>query len=227
MGRALAVLTLLIVSMLLPGSAGAGALEVRLGAFFPNADSILFRDDSVLYTVDKDDWIGFSGGVEYSGRIARNLELGVHVDGYSRSPDTVYRDYTDETGRDIPQTLKFEIVPVGVTLRLVAGSRRSTIVPYLGVGADLYYWSYEEYGAFIDFDDPDLPIIEDAFYSDGITGGGHVVAGLRVRLNHDVSITGEGRYHFAPTDDMDEDFPSSLQVDLSGWSATVGVRIQF
>jgi hypothetical protein len=176
--------------------------------------------------VDKSDWTGFTGGVEYSGRIARNLELGVHVDGYSRSLDTVYRAYTDETGRDIPQTLKLEIVPVGFTLRFVAGSRRSTIVPYLGVGADLYYWSYEEFGSFIDFDDPDLAIIDDAFYSNGVTGGGHVVAGLRVHLNHDVSMTGEGRYNWAPTDDMEDDF-RSLQVDLSGWSATVGVRIEF
>ena len=76
------------------------------------------------------------------------------------------------------------------------------------------------------FDDPDLPIIQDAFYADGVTGGGHVVAGLRVHLNHDFSITGEGRYHFAPTDDMGDDF-GALQVDLSGWSATVGVRIEF
>jgi hypothetical protein len=226
MGRALAVLTLLIVGMLLPGSASAGALDVRLGWFFPREESILFVDDRVLYTVDKGDWDSFTGGVEFSGRIARNVELGVHVDGYGRSLDTVYRDYTDETGRDIPQTLKLEIVPVGLTLRFVAGSRRSTVVPYFGVGGDLFYWSYEEYGAFIDFDDPDLPIIDDAFYSDGVTFGGHAVAGLRVHLNHDVSITGEGRYNWAPTDDMGDDFPL-LQVDLSGWSATVGVRIQF
>lgn len=151
MRRAVACVTLVMLGAL-PGSASAGGLDVRLGAFFPRESSNLFSDDRVLYTVEKNGWRGFTGGVEYSARVAPNLELGVHVDGYGRTLDTVYRDFTTDTGRDIAQTLKLEIVPVGVTLRLIAGGRRSTVVPYVGVGADLYYWRYEEFGAFIDFD---------------------------------------------------------------------------
>lgn len=225
MRRGLACVTLVMLGAL-PGKAIAGGIDVRLGAFFPRESSNLFSDDRELYTVDRHDWNGFTGGVEYNARVARNLELGVHVDGYSRTLDTVYRDFETDTGRDIPQTLKLEIVPVGLTLRLIAGGRRSTVVPYFGVGADLYYWRYEEFGDFIDFDDPERPIIEDSFFADGVTGGGHVAAGVRVRLNHDVSLVGEGRYWAVPKVEMGDDFGGNT-LDLTGWSATLGVHVEF
>ena len=225
MRRALAGMTLVVLCVL-PASVSAGALTVRLGALFPREESNLFLDDRVLYTVDKGDWVGFTGGVEYSARVARYLELGVHVDGYGRTLDTIYRDFTDQDGRGIPQRLKLQIAPVGLSLRLVPGGRHATFVPYLAVGGDVYFWEYEEFGDFIDFEDPDLPIISDAFISDGVTVGGHVAGGVRLRLNHDISIVGEGRYYMAPKVDMEEDFRGTT-IDLNGWSATLGVHIQF
>src|SRR5205814_1451731 len=63
-------------------SAFASSLEVRLGSFFPKADSLLFKDDADLYDTRKGDWAGFSGGVEFAWRASRNIEMGVHLDGY-------------------------------------------------------------------------------------------------------------------------------------------------
>jgi len=225
MRRALAFVTLGLLAAL-PCSAVAGSLDLRLGAFFPREKSSLFADDRELYTVEKGDWRGFSGGVEYSARVARNLELGIHVDGYERSLHSAYRDFTSSRGREIRQTLKLEIVPVGLTLRIVPGSPRATFSPYLAFGADLFYWRYEEYGDFIDFEDPTLPFYEDSFFAEGVTGGGHVAGGLRVRLTHDVSLSGEGRYQAAPKVAMDDDFRGNT-LDLNGWSATLGVHVKF
>ena len=132
MRRALAGLTLVMLGAL-PASVSAGSIDVRLGAFFPSEESNLFVDDRVLYTVQEDDWTGFMGGLEYSERVANNLELGMHLDWYGRSLETIYRDYTTENGGGIPQRLKFQMVPLGVTLRLVPGSRRAAFAPYLGV----------------------------------------------------------------------------------------------
>ena len=106
------------------------------------------------------------------------------------------------------------------------GGRHATFAPYLAVGGDVVFWEYEEFGDFIDFEDPDLPIIPDAFISDGVSVGGHAAAGVRVRLNHDFSLVGEGRYFLAPKVDMEEDFRGNT-LDLSGRSATLGVHIQF
>ena len=220
-GLSFVTLTVLAVSA---APSHAGGLDLRAGAFFPRADSNLFADDSELYTVEKNDWRGFSGGAEYSFNLGPQVELGFSVDGYGRTIDTEYRDFTRSGDRPINQTLKLTTAPVGVTLRFVpGGSHRAT--PYVGVGADLVYYEYEEFGDFIDFDDPDLAIIADDFIDSGTAGGFHAVAGLRIPINHDFSITAEGRYLWAKKN-MGEDFRGN-KIDLGGPSAFVGVHISF
>jgi opacity protein-like surface antigen len=225
MRRGLAVLTLGLLALPAARASGSG-LDVRLGAFFPRAESNLFQDDSELYTVEKDDWQGFSGGIEFNAAVARNVELGIHLDGYERTLDTSYRDFTTENDREIRQTLKFQVVPLGVTLRLIPTSSRVRVAPYIAVGADLFFWKYEEFGDFVDFDDPDLPIIADAFVSDGVAGGGHAAAGVRLRVSHDFSVVGEARYQATSKVDMGDDFAGN-QLDLNGWTASVGVHVKF
>jgi opacity protein-like surface antigen len=222
-----------IVRIVLLGLAGVAAsaapglasgLDLRAGAFFPRAESNLFDDDSELYTVDKDDWRGFHGGAEFSFGLGDTLELGLHLDGYGRSLHTVYRDFERPSGREITQTLKLTSVPLGFTVRFVPlGQRRLT--PYVGAGADVVFYEYEEFGEFIDFEDDDLPVFDDAFISSGAAGGFHVVGGLRVPVSHDFSITGEVRYLWAKAD-MGDDFRGN-EIDLSGPSATVGVHLTF
>ena len=79
--------------------------------------------------------------------------------------------------------------------------------------------------------DPDNAIVSDAFVSDGWTGGFHVTGGLRFRVSHDIAVVTEGRYQWAKTK-MGDDFAATEagfenEIDLSGWSATVGVHIRF
>jgi opacity protein-like surface antigen len=211
-----------VVASAAPGL--ASGLDLRAGAFFPRADSTLFDDDSELYTVDKDDWRGFHGGAEFSWNLGETVELGVHLDGYGRTLHTNYREFNRPSGREITQTLKLTTAPLGVTLRFVPmGQRRFS--PYVGAGADVVFYEYEEFGEFIDFEDEELPIFDDAFISSGAAGGFHVVGGLRVPVNDDFSITGEVRYLWAKTD-MGDDFRGS-EIDLSGPSATIGLHVTF
>jgi hypothetical protein len=225
MRRAAGVLALCVVVFALPAAAAAGGLDVRLGALWPSADSILFDDDQALYFVNDGDWVGFTGGAEYSFKVVDNVELGVHVDGYGKHVDTAYRDFVRDDGSDIRQTLELDIVPMGLTLRLVPTARRAKIAPFLGVGADLVLYEYKEYGDFIDFFDPDLPVIFDSFQSDGVTVGVHATAGVRFFVSDDVAVVGEARYLWAK-DDMDDDFRGN-RIDLGGISATLGVHIRF
>jgi hypothetical protein len=225
MRRAAGILALCVGVFALPAAAAAGGLDVRLGAMWPSADSILFDDDEELYFVNDGDWVGFTGGAEYSLKLVDNLELGLHVDGYGKNVDTAYRGFEHEEGGDILQTLELDIVPIGVTLRLIPTGRRAKIAPFVGVGADLVLYEYKEYGDFIDFFDPDLPVIFDSFASDGVTFGLHATAGVRVFVSDDIAIVGEARYLWAE-DDMDDDFRGN-RIDLSGIAATVGVHIRF
>jgi opacity protein-like surface antigen len=226
MRRVMAVAALGILGMAVSAErAAAGGLDLRAGAFFPRAESNLFDDDTELYTIDKNDWVGFSGGAEYNLNLSDNVELGLSVDGYSRTKDTVYRDFTRPSGREIEQTLKLTTVPVGATLKYVFNARRGAFTPYVGVGADIVYYEYEEFGDFIDFNSNDLDVVGDDFFDSGAAPGFHAVAGLRFPLGDDFSLTAEGRYLWAKKD-MGEDFRQN-EIDLSGPSATIGLNIRF
>jgi hypothetical protein len=227
MRRLAAVLTCLLASAI-AAPAHAGSLDLRGGAFFPRADSgapnDLFRDDSTLYTVGKSDWTGFYGGVQWNMKVAPLLEVGFSVDGYSREVHTSYRDYVRPNGREIQQTLEFDMVPMGITLRL-GPTDRGVFAPYIGGGVTFIAWEYEEYGEFIDFDSRDLDIVEDWFLSEGVDVGFHVVGGIRIPIGDDFSIVAEGRYQWAEAE-MGDDFRGN-KLDLTGASATLGVNIRF
>jgi hypothetical protein len=249
-----ALMSLILLPALLSGAAtqaNAGGLDVRLGAFFPRAldcgvpsdvpaEYTLFQDVCELYVplsqpLDnydwKSEWIGFTGGVEYNLVLVDNVELGFHVDGYGRTVNTSYRDFTWDDGGEIDQTLRLTIVPSGVTLRLVPTNKRTKFAPYAGGGVDLVYYKYEEWGDFIDFFDPELPVYSDAFFADGVTFGLHAAGGIRFYFNRDFALVVEGRYLWAGAD-MGDDFrpnePGLVnRIDLSGASATVGLHIRF
>lgn len=211
--------------------AAAGGLDLRLGGFFPRGEETLFNDVRELYLVSKDDFYGLYGGVEYNAAVARNVEVGISIDGYSEEVDSSYRDYVRPSGDEIRQQLKLQMIPIGVTVRVLPTSKRARFVPFVGGGIDAVYYQYEEYGDFIDFFDPELPIIADAFEDDGVAFGAHVVGGLRVYLNRDFAIVGEGRYQWSKKD-MNEDFSPNAPglvntIDLSGWSVTVGLHVRF
>jgi len=229
--RAILSLTLLPFLMASAGPASAGGLDVRLGAFFPRANSNLFLDDEELYLVQKSDWVGFAGGVEYNSVLAKNLELGIHVDGYSKTIDTSYRDFVRPDDSEIYQSLRLNIVPFGLTVRLVPTSKRTKVAPYIGGGIDLFYWKYEEWGDFIDFLDPELPIIYDEFYSQGVAFGFHATGGVRFYLNRDFAIVAEGRYQWAEANMGDDFAPTEpglpLRLDLSGATAYLGLHVRF
>ena len=209
-----------------PAAMAGGGLDVRVGAFLPEAKGNIFADTQELFGTKKGDWQGVSGGVDFNLGLGSNVELGFGIDAYSRALDTFYVDFERPSGDDINQTLKLTVVPLSVSLKLVANNRRGALSPYLMVGADAYFWEYEEDGDFIDFHSPDLEIGSDFFKSSGVAPGFHVGAGLRVPVGDDIKITGEARYHFAREVGMDDDF-SRNRIDVSGLAVTVGVNVRF
>jgi hypothetical protein len=240
--RAILSLTLLPLLMASAGPASAGGFDLRLGAFIPRArdcgiptsqpaEYTLFQDVCELYFVEKSDWTSFAGGVEYNHVLARNLEIGVSVDGYSKTVDTSYRDFVRPDDSEIYQSLRVNIVPFGLTVRLIPTKKRTKVAPYLGGGIDLLYWKYEEFGDFIDFWDPDLPVEGDHFISSGVTFGFHAAGGVRFYLNRDFALVAEGRYQWGKAT-MGGDFGANEpglvnRLDLGGASVFFGLHVRF
>jgi opacity protein-like surface antigen len=145
--------------------------------------------------------------------------------------DSFYRDYERPGGGNIYQTLRLRTLPVGASIRIVPTSKRVRIAPFVGGGIDAMFYQYEEWGDFIDFFDPDLPIVPDHFIDDGVAFGLHAFGGVRFYVNRDFAVVGEYRYHWADTD-MGDDFSSAdpgfvNRIDLTGWTWTVGVHVRF
>ena len=210
---------------LFPAEAAASGLEVRIGGMVPRAKSILFDDSVVLYTVEKDDFAGAFGGIEFTKNLSPNIELGLSIDGYGREIPTVYRDFARPSGRDIEQTLRLVIVPTSAIIRFQPRGRYRTFTPYAGVGVAAVFWQYEEFGDFIDFDDSDLPVVFDSFKSTGVTPGLVLNAGLRYRINEDFQVTADFR-NFSGKQTMTGDFAPN-EIDVSGAAFTLGFRLTF
>jgi len=219
--------TLLVGGFLgiLPQEAKASGFEVRLGGYVPKVDSILFDDSVTLYDVEKKDFRGAFGGVEFSKNLSPNLELGLSLDGYGREIPTVYRDFTRPSGREIEQSIRFVVVPASAILRLVPSGRYRTFTPYAGVGVAAMFWQYEEFGDFIDFGTNDLPVVPDSFKSTGATTGLVLNAGLRFALNEDFQLIADYR-RFSGKETMGGDFAPN-EIDVSGDAFTVGIRLRF
>jgi opacity protein-like surface antigen len=237
MRRATLSLTLLALLVASASRVDAGGLDLRLGAYFPRGNDTLFQDVRSLYLVEKSDFYGVYGGIEYNHVLMNNVELGISLDGSSRTVDSSYRDYTWDDGTEIRQSLKLNMVPLGVSLRFVPTSKRARIAPFVGGGVDAIFYKYEEFGDFVCFPPAagtcrfDYDVVPDAFVADGTAFGFHVLGGLRVYINRDIAIVGEGRYQWAK-DDMGDDFapnePGLVNtIDLSGATFTVGVHIRF
>lgn len=226
MSRVTGAVAVLAVALLWPAAMEAGGLELRGGAFFPRAEANIFDDTTELFTVDRDDWAGFAGGLEYSMNLGQRLELGFHVDAYGRNHRTSYRDFVRDDDSEIRQRLRLTIVPVGASVRFLPAGRRARVSPYVAVGADVIAYHFEEFGDFVDFQTSGLDISEDSFTSSGAAFGLHAAAGLRVAVGTDFSVTGEVRYLGAGTRRMADDFDLN-EIDLSGAQATIGLHLRF
>ncbi len=245
MRRATLSLTLLALFLAGASRAGAGGLDLRIGAFMPRGQDTLFQDLNSLYTpdgneahgVEPSDFTGVYGGIEYHHVLMDYVELGVHLDGYGRTVDSSYRHYTWDDGTEIRQSLKLSMIPLGVSIRFLPTGKSTRIAPYVGGGVDAVFYQYEEFGDFVCFPPAagtcrfDYDIVPDHFKGEGTAFGVHALGGLRVYLNRDFAIVGEGRYQWAE-DDMGGDFAPNEpglvnRIDLSGWTVTVGVHVRF
>lgn len=210
---------------LLPGEVRASGLELRIGGMAPRAKSILFDDSVTLYDIEKKDFAGGFGGIEFTKGLAPNIELALALDGYGREIPSAYRAFERPSGRAIEQTLRLVIVPASAIVRLHPSGRYKTLTPYLGAGVSAIFWQYEEFGDFIDFRTSGQPVVFDSFKSTGSTTGFVLNAGLRYRINEDFQVTADFR-NFSGKQKMGGDFAPN-EIDVSGAALTIGFRLTF
>jgi opacity protein-like surface antigen len=103
--------------------------------------------------------------------------------------------------------------------------------PYVGAGAGVVWYSFEQFGDFVDYrtvDDPEGPeIFTDRLRSSGSGATTHALAGLDVSLTRNLVLRGEYRYNWGKAPVDSRAFRGFDDIDLSGHCAAIGIATRF
>jgi hypothetical protein len=242
MRRILAAASIVAATFLTGGAAAApppgrdGAFNFRFGGFFPSGDSDFWTANEAAFTLDESDFIGPIGGVGYNAAITNYFEFDANADFYTsmaRSSDRYWYDfdgypiYHDTRLLSFPLSAGFRVLPAGrFARRGPEGThyvRRP--VPYIGAGAGMTYWQYEEEG---DFVASDTSIVYERYVESGLAFQWYAMIGIEFPVAPEWNITFEVRQTWAaatPGGDFTYLNPGSL--DLGGTSVFLGGSLRF
>lgn len=203
-------------------------LNVTLGGFMPFGQDGRVDDDVLVanhefLVFDFKDFNQVTAGAEWLVPVGPFIEFGAGASIYRRTVPTIYRDFFASNDTEIEQNLRFRMIPVALTVRVIPTGQSSPVQPFIGAGIAVINWRYSEFGDFVDFGSPNLVIRPGTFVADGTEVGPVVLGGVRF-VSDTVSVGGEIRYQKADAE-LDNRFAAS-RLDLGGWTyqATFGIR---
>lgn len=164
---------------------------------------------------------------EWNVGVGKHLEFGAGIGFSQRAVPSVYLDVVDESGRDIDQTLKLQIVPMTAVVRFLPFGGPGDVQPYVGAGVGAVRYRYSEFGRFVDSDT--LDIFNDRFTATGTAPAAVFLGGVKLPIGGDIySLNLEGRYLHAVgnTGGLDKGFLDD-KVDLSGGMFNVSFQVRF
>lgn len=202
-----------------------GGLFAVTGADSRHNDDVLWNNAGFL-AFEVDDFNNGTFGGDWHFGIGHFVEAGVGIGYYQRSVDTVYRDYVNDNGMEIPQELKLRMTPVNFTARIFPFGRHNTVQPYIGGGVAVVNWQYSETGEFVDFNNNN-EVFRDRFVDDGNTVAPVLLGGVRFPVGDVFRIGGEFRWQGGRADlDPNQGFAGS-KLDLSGYTYVATFQFRF
>lgn len=211
------------------------SVSLHAGVAVPRARSDVFLFTSQQLTVDRADFRSLALGVDLERRIIEGTHLVFSIEGARTSRGSEFREYIDNDDLPIEQTTTFSRVKasVGVKQYVIKPGRSigrlawvpARIAPFVGVGAGALRYDFHQFGDFIDFQDMD--VFEAQFQSSGWTGTVHGRGGVDLSITPRVALTAQGRYDWAKAAKLSSDFLGFDNIDLTGFSTTVGLTVRF
>lgn len=241
--RLLALGLLLLLAPALPARAQSGgsqeSMKFRFGAFFPQGSSEFWDVNEQVFTIDSSDFDDFMFGASYVTALSNHMELGFNADFYDAGVRSAYRNFVDQNNNPILHDTWLRLAPFTMDVRFLPGGRyavrgehgdRRVLKPvfYLGVGAGVNYWRYEEAGDFVGGPITNLTIAYDRLTDDGFAPEAHALAGVEFPVGPAWSFGFEGRYSWSEATPGGQ-FSSLDQgkLDLSGVAVFGGFSVQF
>jgi outer membrane protein W len=212
-----------------------GTFTVRMGLSRPNATGDPFSFFSNELTLTRSSYLAFDVAGDLAFTVAPRLDVVVSAGWAGSQAPSEMRHWLDANDEPIRQMTTFQRVPLTVSLKYYLRPRgrsvgrfawvpSSGVVPYVGAGGGLMYSRIHQWGDFVDY--TDSTIFSDNFASESWTGTAHVFAGVEVPLGPRFVMSAEARYAYAKTP-LGPDFKYFGDMDLSGFSLTVGAGVRF
>ena len=211
-----------------------GSLTIRGGFAVPYAHSDIFSFTMDQLTIDRSDLNTLAADADLALWVSRRVDLVLSIAYSGRSNQSEFREWLDNNNRPIVQKTLFERVPVTINAKFYLKPRGREIgrfawLPqrldaYAGGGVGATWYRFRQTGDFIDFGT--LKVFPDQFESTGVAVMAQALAGTELSLGPLVFLNTEVRYGVAQTG-MSSDFVGYQKIDLSGFSATVGVGLRF
>jgi hypothetical protein len=245
--------------LLVPSLAFSDSFQLRLGYFMPGASSNIGLYPDSLWAIEFDqmsfkmeDFRGSFMGIGYERFLGKNLSIALTLDSYSKSRLGYYMDYVVNEledgyfafpyelyyGDDILHSFKVSATPLQLSFKLSPLGRKTRLIPFIGGGAGLTFWSVRMYGEMIDFAFPavypdpvlgniDIYPVEGVYAKEsGTAFGYHAFAGFQFPIGYRATIEAEARYHWAKAR-FDEWFLGFEDFDLGGLALSVGISYWF
>jgi hypothetical protein len=211
-----------------------GSFTLRMGLSQPNASGDPYADFSRDLTLSKSSYNAFDVAGDLAFRVTPKIDVVLSAGWAGSRARSELRHWLDENDLPIQQTTTLERVPLTVSLKYYLRPRGQAVgrfawvplglAPYVGAGGGLMYYRYHVWGNFVDL--TDTIIYADNIGSEGWTGTAHVFAGVDVPLGPRFVLSGEARYALAKGS-LGSDFKNFGDINLSGFSVTVGVGVRF
>lgn len=213
------------------------AVVTLFGGFaLPNAGSELFDFTTDELTLDRSDFSGADFGGDIAFRMGRQFDVVFAASSSSSRERSEFRDWVDGDDQPIEQVTKFQRVPLSLSLRfhpLERGRQVGSFAwiparfdPWLGAGVGRMKYSFRQAGDFIDFEDPDNPVVfTDDYRSEGWANLLQASGGAGWTLSPRMQLTGELRYIHSSAE-LGGDFVGFDRLDLSGLATTLGLSFR-
>ena len=225
-----ATLALLVLACAATAHAQRQSVTFGVGYFAVRGEDARIMDDVVvenlsLFAFDLKDFNGPTISGEWVLPFGQYFETGVGVGYYQRTVPSVYTDFVNVDGAEIPQDFSLRVIPVSATVRLLPTGRRTAVEPYVGGGLALLSWRYSEFGEFIDFNTFD--VFQDRFIATGTDVGPLAVGGVRVPFGDRFALGGELRYQWGSGVVGVENGFLNERIDLGGLTSQVTFSVLF
>jgi hypothetical protein len=243
--------------LLAAGSASANILSFKLNYFVPRLTGDFWDNEFLNMSLKKTNFQDTSFGLFYEAFLTREFSLVLGVEAYSKNKGGYYLDWVgvdqgsqgsfafpaNEFQGDFNPThsISYSVTPVQVSIKFAPLGRRGPVIPYIGGGGNIVFWTLRMFGDLIDFNDE--YVYEDAYgevavypiypvdaregtglgkISFGWQAFGGVMIPIANRLTVDI-----GAQYMSAKGNLTEGFVGFQPLDLGGFHVSLGINYWF